>query len=599
MNTSRRIKNTLIIVIVLLFISNIGYGQSQNKEERLTGYINGGYNEKQLDQRNTLLRFQAENNLVVDGIIGQNTKKALGNINRKAIDIIPKEIAETEWFITVNKSNKILTVYRKGIVYKKYPVALGKEGTSTPDYKFTIINKLKDPAWGGMGGKYKPVKGGAPDNPLGKRWLGLSTNKYKGYGIHGNASPFSIGRNVSAGCIRMINEDVAELFEYIPIKTKVWVGTESVLEKWGVKQYIEYKEPEIQEKINVEDERGKMMSEILKKIPKIELHCHLDGSVRPETMYELLGKEIEELGVKNIQEFEDLVMVKGECDSLKEYLEKFGYPLKVMQNQENIERITYELLEDLSKQNVKYVEIRFAPFLHMEEGLSFDQVVDSVLKAMDRAKDDFNILSNAILICMRHESMENSLKVVEYGEKYLGRGVVAVDLAGNEHDFPPETHKEAFELAHEKGYNITIHGGETGIVENIPKSIEYLYAKRIGHGVAAIKDPKVMELLKEKNIFLEMCPTSNLQTKAVNSIENYPIRRYMEEGIGVTINTDNTTVSNTSLYKEYKLLMDKMDFSIEEILKLIDNGVEASFLSAREKEDLRKVVQDELIKLGF
>lgn len=341
------------------------------------------------------------------------------------------------------------------------------------------------------------------------------------------------------------------------------------------------------------------MREILGKIPKIELHCHLDGSVRPETMYELLIQQGENLETKDIKKFEKLVSVREECDSLIEYLKKFSYPLKVMQKGENIERITYELLEDLSKQNVKYVEIRFAPFLHMNDDLTFDEVVESVLKAMGKAKKDLNILSNAILICMRNQSLENSLKVIEYGEKYLGKGVVAIDLAGNEQDFPPEIHKEAFELGYKKGYNITIHGGETGIVENIPKSIELLHAKRIGHGIAAIKDSKVMELLKEKNIFLEMCPTSNLQTKAVDSIKNYPIRKYLELGIGVTINTDNTTVSNTSLAKEYELLMDKLNFSMEEILKLIDNGVEAAFISKEEKEDLRKTIQNELKELGL
>ncbi|WP_353097562.1 adenosine deaminase [Tissierella praeacuta] len=341
------------------------------------------------------------------------------------------------------------------------------------------------------------------------------------------------------------------------------------------------------------------MNEILMKIPKIELHCHLDGSVRPETMYELLIQQGENLGITDIKEFEKLVSIKEECDSLIEYLKKFSYPLKVMQKSENIERITYELLEDLSKQNVKYVEIRFAPFLHMDRGLTFGKVVESVLKGMDRAKNDFNILSNAILICMRHESPEKSLEVVQYGEKYLGKGVVAIDLAGNEQDFPPEIHKDAFELGYRKGYNITIHGGETGIVENIPKSIELLHAKRIGHGIAAIKDTKIMEILKEKNIFLEMCPTSNLQTKAVDSIENYPIKRYLELGIGVTINTDNTTVSNTSLAKEYNLLINEMNISIEEILKIIDNSVEAAFISDEQKFFLRKVIQIELKEIGL
>lgn len=339
------------------------------------------------------------------------------------------------------------------------------------------------------------------------------------------------------------------------------------------------------------------MIEILNKIPKIELHCHLDGSVRPETMYELLLDKGEVLEVKNLEELKELVMVKGESNSLKEYLEKFRYPLKIMQKKESIERISYELLEDLSKENIKYVEVRFAPYLHMEEGLSFDEVIDSVLRGMRRAKKDFNILSNGILICMRHEFVEQSIKVIEFGEKYLNKGIVGVDLAGNEHDFPPEIHERAFKMAHEMGYNITIHGGETGIVENIAKSIELLHARRIGHGTAAIKDNKVMELLKEKGIFLEMCPMSNLQTKAVNSIKNYPIREYLDRGIKVTINTDNTTVSNTSLAKEYKLLMYELDFTIEEIRKLIDNSVDASFISEEEKEELRRIIKEELDKI--
>lgn len=340
------------------------------------------------------------------------------------------------------------------------------------------------------------------------------------------------------------------------------------------------------------------MKEILKRLPKVELHCHLDGSVRPETMYELLLEEgeIEEMSP---EEFRKLVMVEDECSSLVEYLEKFSYPLKVMQSKENIERITYELLEDLSKQNVKYVEIRFAPFLFMKKGLSFDESIENVLKGMKRAKKDFGILSNAILACMRYEDVEKSIEIVEYGEKYLGKGVVAVDLAGGEEGFPPETHRKAFDLANEKGYNITVHAGETGIYENITKSIELLHAERIGHGIAAIRSSKVMELLKEKNIFLENCPISNLQTKAVDSLEKYPIKDFLNKGLLATVNTDNTTVSNTSLDKEYKILMDELDFSLEEIIKLINNSVEATFLPEEEKNDLRRTIENELNSMNL
>lgn len=333
--------------------------------------------------------------------------------------------------------------------------------------------------------------------------------------------------------------------------------------------------------------------DVLKLLPKTELHCHLDGSVRPKTMYELLLKEgiIE---VNDFREFEELVMVKDDCKSLIEYLKKFQYPLSIMQKKENMERITYELLEDLNAQNVKYVEIRFAPYLHTKEGLSFEEVVESTLMGMERAKKDFGIWSNAVLICMRNERVEESIKVIKNGAKYIGKGVVAVDLAGNEQDFPPEIHQKAFNLAYDMGYNITIHAGETGIAENIPKSIELLHAQRIGHGIAAAKDPKVMELLKEKNIFLEMCPISNLQTKSVKSIEDYPIRKFLAKGLKVTVNTDNITVSNTSLEREYQLLMEKLDFTIEEVVGLIQNSIDAAFIKDNERDILRKKVDEEL-----
>lgn len=227
---------------MLFFINTISYGEDALGEEPLEKYISKGFNGAQVEQRNTLLKFQAENNLSVDGIIGKETNMALKEKDKEIIDIIPEEVKDDRWFIVINKTKKILTVYKSGKVYKKYPVAVGKPSSPTPDYKFTIINKAKNPYWGGMGGKFTPIEGGAPNNPLGKRWLGLSIEEHWGYGIHGNSSPSSIGGYVSSGCIRMINEDIGELFEYIPVKTKVWIGTKEVLEEWGVRQRIQFKE---------------------------------------------------------------------------------------------------------------------------------------------------------------------------------------------------------------------------------------------------------------------------------------------------------------------------------------------------------------------
>lgn len=239
-----KFKKIILLLLFIFFITSFSFTEAMESKIALKNFMKNGYNEANLLQRNTLLKFQAENNLVVDGIIGDLTTKALVEESKVIIDIVPSEIMEKEWFVIINKTKKILTVYKEGEIYKKYPVALGKASTPTPDHKFTIINKIKNPYWGGMGGKFKPVKGGDPDNPLGKRWLGLSTEKYKGYGIHGNSQPFSIGKYISAGCIRMINEDVNELFEYLPLKTEVWIGTEEILEKWGIQQYIEYEKIE-------------------------------------------------------------------------------------------------------------------------------------------------------------------------------------------------------------------------------------------------------------------------------------------------------------------------------------------------------------------
>lgn len=251
-NREKITKVQVLLIIFTFLINTIGYAKNIYDEKQLKEYIKKGFNVDEILERNTLLKFQAENNLLVDGVIGKETNRALKDKDKEIIDIIPREVRYEEWFIVVNKTKKILTVYKKGKVYKKYPVAVGKPSSPTPDYKFTIINKAKNPYWGGMGGKFTPIKGGAPNNPLGKRWLGLSTEEYWGYGIHGNSSPSSIGGFVSSGCIRMINEDIDELFEYIPVNTKVWVGTDEKLEKWGVKQEIRYKK----EKAGMGNPRG-------------------------------------------------------------------------------------------------------------------------------------------------------------------------------------------------------------------------------------------------------------------------------------------------------------------------------------------------------
>lgn len=324
--------------------------------------------------------------------------------------------------------------------------------------------------------------------------------------------------------------------------------------------------------------------EIIHRIPKVELHCHLDGSVRPTTILELSRKDDIELPMEDFKNFNQAFQVMGTCKSLKEYLNKFQYPLAVMQKKENIKRIVVELLEDCNKDGIRYIEIRFAPFSHTAEGLSPEEIVEAVLEAMREGENKYNIFSGLILCCMRHAAVSESLKVVALAKKYMNLGVIAIDLAGNESDFPPELHKEAFDAAYEKGINITVHAGETGIFQNIIKSINILHAVRIGHGLSAIKDEGTMEQLIKNHIPLEMCPTSNVNTNAVASLREHPIRKLLNNGVKITLSTDNRTVSNVTLEEEYMRLIREQGFTFEEIKKVIKNGIDASFLEDSKKK---------------
>ncbi|MCT4613111.1 MAG: adenosine deaminase [Clostridia bacterium] len=314
----------------------------------------------------------------------------------------------------------------------------------------------------------------------------------------------------------------------------------------------------------------------IENMPKIELHCHLDGSVRKETIKEILGFE---------GDITDKVIAKEKCESLKEYLTMFDLPLKCMQTKENIVRITFELFEDMANENVKYAEVRFAPRLHMEEGLDYQDIIESVIEGIKKAEKKYDIKGNIIIIAMRHEDVEKSIEVVENSKIYLGTKVIAFDLAGNEADFPPYIHEKAINLAKGYGYRITLHAGEAGDKHNILDAIE-LGAERIGHGIAAKDDYHLRDLIKHHNISLEVCPTSNYQTKAVDKYEHHPIKMFLNEGIRVTVNTDNRTVSDINLTREYKKLVEKLSMTDDELYELYLNSVEASFCDEKTKKEL-------------
>ncbi|WP_034761898.1 adenosine deaminase [Rossellomorea vietnamensis] len=324
------------------------------------------------------------------------------------------------------------------------------------------------------------------------------------------------------------------------------------------------------------------------KMPKIELHCHLDGSVRPETIIELAKKDGIHIPSFDRGEIREELIAPLDCESLDEYLEKFSIPNDVMQSKENLKRISFELYEDAAGENVKYMEVRFAPLLHTQKGLSVEEIIGSVIEGMKEAEEQFDIKGNIILCCMRTMSPESAFEVVEKGKNFLGKGVVAIDLCASEEEGFCREFIEPIALAREYGYRVTIHAGETGVGRNVLEAVEWLGAERIGHGVYIKDCPEAYQVVKEKGIVLEICPTSNVQTKAVEEFRDHPLYDFHREGIKITINTDNRTVSDTTMTKECELVWGEFAMNEEDYRAIYLNSVEAAFASDEVKAGLRK-----------
>ena len=317
---------------------------------------------------------------------------------------------------------------------------------------------------------------------------------------------------------------------------------------------------------------------------KIELHVHLDGSIRPSTVCDILN-----LDLKYVKEN---MVVKSNNNDLAEYLSKFDLPIKVMQTKDNLKRISKELALDLKNDGIIYAEIRFAPQKHTLKGLNLDDVISSVLDGLKSVKE---IKTNVILCMMRWDSFQKNKGVIEICKKYLGNGVVALDLAGDEKKYKTSDYKSLFEIAKKEKIPFTIHAGEADNYESVMDAISF-GAKRIGHGINIIENNDVINEVIKNKVTLEICPTSNVQTKAVESYEKHPIKKLYEKGVLLTINTDNNTVSNTTLSKEYELLEKHFNFTKEDFYKFNVNAVNASFISSKEKEDLINELKDDFEK---
>ena len=321
----------------------------------------------------------------------------------------------------------------------------------------------------------------------------------------------------------------------------------------------------------------------MRNIPKIELHCHLDGSLRVETIIDIAKQEKVDIEL-DYDKLKAEVQAQKDCKSLNEYLSKFEIPIKILQSKYALQRATYELVEDASKENVKYIEIRFAPQFHRKKGLTYDEIITSVSDGIRKAEEQFDIKARLILTVMRLDFMTDGLDVVESGKKYLNDKVVAIDLAGPEEEHFANKYKHIIDQAKEYGYNVTIHAGEAASAQNVIDSINILGATRIGHGIKIENMKEAYELVKQKGIMLEMCPTSNIQTKNAVDYKSYPLYDFYNDGINVSINTDNRCVSNIDLTYEIESIITNSKLEESNLIDMYKTMAKASFCDDQTKE---------------
>jgi adenosine deaminase len=336
--------------------------------------------------------------------------------------------------------------------------------------------------------------------------------------------------------------------------------------------------------------------ELLRRMPKAELHVHLDGSLRPATLMELAREQGVRLPADDVGGLERYMHVT-DARNLVDYLARFEVTLSVMQTPEAMERVAYELVADGAAENVRYMEIRYSPILNTRRGMPLTEAVEAPLRGMRRAEAEFGVRTALIICGIRNMSPEVSLELANLTVAYKSHGVVAFDLAGAEYNFPAKKHKEAFYTVIDHNMPTTVHAGEAYGAESISQALHYCHADRIGHGTRLYENPELEGYVCDRRVPLEICITSNVQTHAVRSVETHPVRRYFDLGIVVCLNTDNRLMSRTTVTEELWLAHTKLGFTRDQIERVILSGFESAFLPFRERLELVAQIRRELEQL--
>ena len=338
----------------------------------------------------------------------------------------------------------------------------------------------------------------------------------------------------------------------------------------------------------VKEQRISSLRAQLHDLPKVDLHRHLEGSLRLSTLSEIAKEHGMDLPSYDIEYLRPFVTVTTEEPDFHRFLEKFNLLRRFYPTQGAVERLAYEAVADAADDNVRYLELRFNPVaLSRVQGFSFDEVTAWVCNAVKQAQADFDICTYLILQIGRDESVETASRIADVALAHQADGVVGLDLAGDEMGYPASRFADVFQRARAGGLNITVHAGEAGSAENVEEAVKLLGARRIGHGVRSIENSYVVQLLRDQEITLEVCPTSNLQTGVVRRFGMHPVPDLLALGLNVTINTDDPSVSDTTLTDEYMAVILAMGVSIEQIKKTILSGVKGSFQPLEEREQMK------------
>lgn len=320
---------------------------------------------------------------------------------------------------------------------------------------------------------------------------------------------------------------------------------------------------------------------LLKTLAKTELHCHLDGSLSMEAVRQLAHMAKIEVPVSD-QALKALITAPAHVTSLVEYLQTFDFIRPLLQTKEALQLAAYDVVKQAAEENVLYIEVRFAPELSMDQDLSAVEVVEAVLSGLKRAEEDFDIVAKGLVCGMRQSAPETNRQILSEVVSLAGQGLVGFDYAGDEHGFPPAQMAELISYTQSLGLPMTFHAGECGCANHISDAIK-MGIKRTGHTTAIHNQPELLADFVAAGVTAEICLTSNLQTKAAPTVADFPYLELKEAGAKISINTDNRTVSDTNLTKEYGLFVEHFDCDPADFLRHNQTAIEASFASDAEK----------------